>query len=465
MIDLGEIENVYLVGIGGIGMSALARYFLKKGFRVGGYDRSATMLTAELIKEGCDVHYKEDIRLVDEVFCDPLRTLIIYTPAVPAGHKELAYFRQKGHQVKKRSEVLGLITRDTKTTAIAGSHGKTTVSSMIAHILCQSGTRCNAFIGGIMKNYGSNVILSPENDVTVVEADEFDHSFLRLTPSVAVVTSCDPDHLDIYKDYSSLIAAFNQFAEQVKTGGHLILNEKVTGMIKSPGNVKTYTYSLNGKTDFHAENRGKSGKSHFFDLVFPGCRISHLTLGILPGTVNIENAVAASAAAWVLGIDPVNIGRELASYQGVRRRFDIRVKTPGGVYIDDYAHHPEEIKGFIRSVREIFPGKKITGIFQPHLYTRTRDFADGFADSLGGLDELILLDIYPAREEPVPGVTSSLIFDKVMLKRKQLCSMNDLLTVLSKHHYEVVVTMGAGDIDRMVEPLERFLAERATVNE
>jgi UDP-N-acetylmuramate--alanine ligase len=458
MFGLEKIKSVYLIGIGGIGMSALARYFLKKGLRVGGYDRSWSNLTSELTREGCDIHFSEDINLIDQVFKEPLHTLVIYTPAVPAVHRELEFFRQSGYQVKKRSEVLGFIVKDTRTAAVAGTHGKTTVSSMLAHILCYSGTRCNAFIGGIMKNYGSNVILTTGNEVTVVEADEFDHSFLQLNPSVAVVTSCDPDHLDIYKDYDSLMAAFNRFAGQVRTGGCLLLHEKLTGKIRTGPGVKTYTYSLTGKTDFHADKIRTKGKSHFFDLVLPDNRLNNLALNI-PGTVNIENAMAATAAAWMLGIDPSAVKGALASYMGVRRRFDIRLETSAGVYIDDYAHHPEEIRAFIRSIREMLPGKKITGIFQPHLYSRTRDLADGFADSLGGLDELILLDIYPAREDPLQGVTSSLIFDKVKLKNKQSCSMDSLMTVLSGRHFEVLVTMGAGDIDRMVEPLEQLLTE------
>jgi UDP-N-acetylmuramate--alanine ligase len=459
MVDLENIKSVYLIGIGGIGMSALARYFLNRSLRVGGYDRTATKLTDELAGEGCAIHFAEDISLIDEIFKEPRHTLVIYTPAVPAEHKELEFFRQSGFQIAKRSEVLGSIAHNTRTAAIAGTHGKTTVSSMLAHILFQSGTRCNAFVGGIMKNYGSNVILSPQSEITVVEADEFDQSFLQLTPSVAIITSCDPDHLDIYKDYSSLTAAFNRFAGQITEGGSLLLNERITGKIKPGSRLKTYTYSLQGKTDFHAEKITVEGKKQFFDLVYPGNRLNSIELN-MPGTVNIENAVAAIAGAWMLGTDPEEAGRALASYMGVRRRFDIRLETPAVNYIDDYAHHPEEIRAFIRTVREMLPGKMITGIFQPHLYSRTRDLADGFAESLGDLDELILLDIYPAREKPLPGVTSSIIFDRVMMTSKQRCSMDNLITVLSKHHYEVVVTMGAGDIERTVEPLEKLLSEK-----
>jgi UDP-N-acetylmuramate--alanine ligase len=312
-----------------------------------------------------------------------------------------------------------------------------------------------------MKNYGSNVILSPGEAITVAEADEFDRSFLHLFPFIAVVTSCDPDHLDIYKDYGSLTTAFNHFVNQVRTDGFLLLNKKVTGKISPKTGAKTYTYSLDGKTDFFAENIRMEGKILFFDLVFPDSRHNNLALEI-PGTVNIENAVAAAAAAWLLGTDPSAISHALGSYLGVRRRFDIQLMTDDKIYIDDYAHHPEEIRAFIRSVREILPGKKLTGIFQPHLYSRTRDFADEFAISLSDLDELILLDIYPAREESIPGVTSALILDKVKLRQKQLCSMDRLINVLSQKHLEVLVTMGAGNIDRMVEPVKKFLKQKPT---
>jgi UDP-N-acetylmuramate--alanine ligase len=463
MFNLKEIESVYMVGIGGIGMSALARYFLNLGLRVGGYDRTPTQLTSELAGEGCDIHFTEDINLISRFFRDPHHTMVIFTPAVPEEHKELDFFRKKGFYIKKRSEVLGLITANSKTAAVAGTHGKTTVSSMLAHILHHSGISCNAFVGGIMKNYGSNVLLASGEAMTVVEADEFDRSFLHLFPFVAVVTSCDPDHLDIYKDYESLTMAFNQFAVQVRTDGSLLLNKKVAGKISSKDSVKTYTYSMDGKADFFAENIRMEGKNQFFDLVFPDSRQQNLVLEI-PGTVNIENAVAAAAAAWLLGTNPSAISRALATYRGVRRRFDIQLMTDDKVYIDDYAHHPEEIRAFIRSVREILPDKNLTGIFQPHLYSRTRDFADEFAISLSDLDELILLDIYPAREEPIPGVTSALILDKVKLRKKQLCRMDRLMNLLSKKQLEVLVTMGAGNIDQMVEPVKKFLTQKPTAD-
>ncbi len=458
------IGNVYMIGIGGIGMSALARYFLNQGISVSGYDRTPSELTSRLVEEGCNIHYKDDTGLIDARCRNPMNTLVIYTPAVPYSHAELSWFRKHEFRIMKRAEVLGMITRDKKTIAVAGTHGKTTVSSMLAHILHHSGTGCNAFLGGIMKNYNSNVLLSEADAIHVVEADEFDRSFLKLKPWLGLITSCDPDHLDIYGDHDSLKVAFGEFASQVQADGCLIMHSRVDIPVHLQKGVRIFRYSLEGKTDFSVSSLKYDMGRQQFDMVFPDGQLRGVTTGI-PGELNIENSLAAASAAWMAGIKPEKISAALGSYKGVKRRFDIQIQRDDFVYIDDYAHHPREIAALVTSVRQLFPGKKLTGIFQPHLFTRTRDFAGGFASSLDTLDEVFMLDIYPAREEPIPGVTAEIILEKMNLPNKQMCTKESLIDRLSGGSYEVLISMGAGDIDRMVEAINQLFGHKAGADE
>lgn len=455
-----DMKRAYLVGIGGIGMSALARYFLMLGWRVAGYDRTKTVLTKRLEEEGCTIHYSEDPGLIPGEFRNPSGTVVIHTPAVPSEHRGLSWFRKNDFTVLKRSEMLERITEGHKTVAVAGTHGKTTVTSILAHILHHSGTGCNAFAGGIMKNYGSNVLFSDPGDLYVVEADEFDRSFLRLHPAAAVITSCDPDHLDVYRDRRGVEDAFAEFAFAVRPDGWLLRHGSLTIGLHLQEGVGAYTYSATGKADFMVRNPRYEAAASGFDLVFPGGETEKVRLGI-PGEVNVENALAGAAAASLLGVRPGAIADALAGYRGVRRRFDLRAEGGRFIYIDDYAHHPKEIEAFIASVRKAYPGRKLTGIFQPHLYSRTRDLAAEFALSLDGLDELLMLDIYPAREEPVPGVSSGMILDKMKLADKRLCRKDEITGILSGGSYEVLVTMGAGDIDALAGPISRLAGKEA----
>jgi len=458
-MDLRKIEYVYFIGIGGIGMSAIARYFFSTGKLVAGYDRAFTDLTADLISEGISIHFSDNIDLIPENFRDkaePEKILIIYTPAIPESHKELTYFINNGFLVFKRSEVLGVIANSQIGIAVAGTHGKTTVSTMIAHILNQSDTGCNAFLGGISKNYNSNMLISGKSKYVVVEADEFDRSFLQLYPHLEVITSLDEDHLDIYSDKDQLKDSFIQFIKQIKPGGKLLINRKIDiepGIIKD---VEIFTYSLNSGADIYADNIILKNGKYRFDLISPGLIIKNIEPGIA-GIVNVENSVAAAGVAVILGVNEEYIRSSLKSFEGIRRRFDFKIQTENLVYIDDYAHHPEEIKAFINSVRKLFPGKKITGIFQPHLFSRTRDFAEEFAKSLDQLDELILTEIYPAREAPISGINSKIILDKVTIKEKKICEYENLVDSLSGLNLEVLLTLGAGDIDKLVEPIQNQL--------
>ena len=458
MADLNSIQNVYFLGIGGIGMSALARYFNVTGKQVGGYDRTPSDLTAELEKEGILVHFDDAPGSIPRAFRDKNNTLVVFTPAVPGDHKELTYFREHQFTVLKRSEILGLITRQKKTVAVSGTHGKTTVSTMIAHLMAKSDKGCNAFLGGISRNFNSNLVLNPSSEWVIAEADEFDRSFLRLFPQVAVVTAMDPDHLDIYGNTEELHAAFNSFVSQIHADGILLMKKGVPIEKKNmPAHV--YTYSLNDtSTDFHAGNIRLEKRKYFFDLIGPGIVIKDISL-LHPGLVNVENAIAATAVAALLGMTPELIRMTMETFEGIRRRFEYHVNTGNIVYIDDYAHHPRELEATILSVRELYPDKKITGVFQPHLYSRTRDFADGFAKSLSLLDQLVLLDIYPAREVPIEGVNAAMIYDKVEIKEKYLCSMDGLMDMLQKLRVEVLITLGAGDIDKMVEPIKQHYAK------
>jgi UDP-N-acetylmuramate--alanine ligase len=540
-----EPERVYFLGIGGIGMSALARYYKYTGAQVAGYDRTPSPLTAELEREGMEIHYTDDVQQIPPAFtASPAETLVIYTPALPADHSELAYFRQQGYTVVKRSEALGRIAATKTTIAVAGTHGKSTISTLLAHLLTQAGGGCTAFLGGIAKNYHTNLLLS-DAPVIVTEADEFDRSFLRLFPQIAVITATDADHLDIYGTPEAMKQAFADFARQIQPGGALIMKlgieldlppthhlplapsegggacegypvgtpspSEEAGARRGVGDTYIYRYSLDRPCDFYASNirRMDNGHSrfdlHLLDTVLPDC-----TLGV-PGRMNIENAVAAAAAAY-LYLHPYPLPRPLpyplphpdlppapsegggapmgnpsqassqapppsegagrrwgagekwaaalASFSGVQRRFDVHLNTPRCTYIDDYAHHPEELRAAISSLREMFPQRSITGIFQPHLYTRTRDFADGFAESLSRLDALLLLDIYPAREAPIAGVSSQLIFDRVTLPNKRLCTKSELLSLLEAQPVDVLVTFGAGDIDRLVPSIMEWLTAK-----
>ncbi len=439
-------------------MSALARYFMRTGKQVAGYDRTPTELTRQLTDEGISVHYEDAPGLIPVQFSSVDDTWVVITPAVPADNAELNFLISRGYTLFKRSEMLGQITRDHKTVAVAGTHGKTTVSTMIAYILSQSKAGCNAFLGGISKNFNSNLVLHEQSDWMVTEADEFDRSFLRLYPYAAVVTAMDPDHLDIYGTEKSMQEAFQSFIDQVNPEGVLLVKSDLP-LMTSRMKANTYTYSLNGKSDFYAENILLKNRRYYFELVCPGMRIKNLSLEH-PGLVNVENAVAAASVASLLKIDEYTIRNALATFTGIQRRFDYQVQSDSVVYIDDYAHHPKEIEATLKSVRELYPDKKITGIFQPHLYSRTRDFAGGFAESLSLLDRLLLLDIYPARELPIAGVTSEIIFRNVSIRDKIMCKKDDIIGILGQSDIEVLITLGAGDIDKLVQPVKKLLLKR-----
>lgn len=449
-----RLKYVYFIGIGGIGMSAIARWYKCKGYDVSGYDRTPSDLTGKLSEEGIDVHYDDD---PSRIPADVAATLVIYTPAIPESLKELQYVREHGYRVVKRSMALGEITRDQICLAVAGTHGKTTTSTLVAHILTESGEGCSAFLGGISKNYGSNLLMSG-NSIVVAEADEFDRSFLQLHPDIAAITAMDADHLDIYGDLEHVQEAFRQFASQVHETiilkyGLPIRQEEVSARIFS------YHFDNPG-ADFRSANLRLAPDGHYtFDLVYPGGTLNDIRSGAL-GWVNVENAVAAAAICLCHGVDGQKVRHAIGSFKGARRRLDEHVNKPGLVYIDDYAHHPAELESAISSLRGIFPGRRLTGVFQPHLYTRTRDFAPGFARALSGLDKVILLPIYPAREEPIPGVTSELIFKDITAPEKIMAGKEELLSLLEKEPLEVLGTFGAGDIDRFVEPITRMLEKR-----
>jgi len=453
-----EIHNVYFVGIGGIGMSALARYFHAQGKAVAGYDRMQTSLTGELEKEGMIVHYSDQADLIPEAFRGTRHTLVIYTPAVPSSHPGLEYFRKKGFTVMKRAEVLGLISRNTRCIAVAGTHGKTTTSSLTAHVLKHSGVNVTAFLGGITANYHSNYITSPVTDYMVVEADEFDRSFLHLEPEISVITSADPDHLDIYGEAEKVKESFEAFAGKLKSNGRLFIKKGL--MLNLRAGISRSTYSASEDADYCAEKLEVREGLFEFDALKNGTSLGRFSLAV-PGRHNVENALAAIAIADHLGIGVPEIQDAVSSFKGVKRRFERIVDNPKIVYIDDYAHHPKEIEACVQAARDLFPGKKITGIFQPHLFSRTRDFADGFAESLSRLDELILMDIYPAREQPLPGVTSEMILGKVTLNDKFSVTKQELLQVVKNRleTTDVLLTMGAGDIDAFVQPIEEMIRE------
>ena len=458
-VGLEAIRSVYFIGAGGIGMSALIRYFLSKGKTVAGYDRTSSELTERLITEGAQIHYEEDINLIPEECKDKASTLVVYTPAVPQEHAELTYFRENGFDIHKRSQVLGIITRSSKGLCVAGTHGKTTTSTMAAHLLHQSHVGCTAFLGGISKNYGTNLLLSATSPYTVIEADEFDRSFHWLSPWMSVITATDPDHLDIYGTKEAYLESFRHYTTLIQPGGALILHKGLEMQADVQPGVTTYTYSRN-EGDFHAENIRIGNGEIFIDFVAPDTRINDIRLGV-PIGINIENGVAAMALAHLNGVTDEEIKRGMASFRGVDRRFDFKIKNDRVVFLSDYAHHPSEIKQSVLSMRELYKDKKITAIFQPHLYTRTRDFYQDFADSLSLIDEVILVDIYPAREAPIPGITSKLIYDNLRPGiEKSMCKKEDILNILKDKNIEVLITLGAGDIDNYVPEICKILENR-----
>jgi len=458
MIDLRTIDGVYFVGIGGIGMSALALYYEQEGFLTGGYDRSESAITRSLTEKGCLITYEDSFREVPALFSDIKfreRVIVIYTPAIPPGNNILSFFRKNRYRIYKRSEILGEISSSGDTLAVAGTHGKTTVSAMTAHLLKQSHVDCTAFLGGISKNYGSNLIPGGGNYI-VMEADEFDRSFHRLSPAMAVITSVDADHLDIYGDHESMIKAYNEFCSKIRKGGTLIINHKIRERIEIPAGISGYTYGSEPEADYRYTGVKRAGNRYIFSIHTPGAVLEDIDFPF-PGIVNIENLTAAVALALNCGVSVDEIRQAVSGFLGVRRRFDIRIDLPGLAYIDDYAHHPEEIRACINNVREYFKGRKVTGIFQPHLFSRTRDHADGFARILDELDEAILLPVYPARELPIPGVDSGMIFSRMKSPDKKLVRPEDIPGILDPAMIDVLVTIGAGDIDRLVEPIEEKL--------
>ncbi|NLN31106.1 MAG: UDP-N-acetylmuramate--L-alanine ligase [Bacteroidales bacterium] len=458
MNDLNNIKAVYFVGIGGIGMSALALWFRHRGYAVAGYDRTESSITASLEAKGCEIVFEDDPSTLPGLFREKNSgngILVVRTPAVPAESRLLGYFREKGYRIKKRAEVLGSISRTTDTIAVAGTHGKTTTSVMTAHILKQSRVGCSAFLGGISRNYDTNLLLG-QSRFTVMEADEYDRSFHQLDPLMAVITSLDADHLDIYGDLETMTEAYDIFCKRIRPGGILLLNHMIRDRIKKPAGLSVCTYGNEAGADYRNFNIVPREDYYLFSLSTPEGVIEDLRFHF-PGRINIENMTAAIAIALKCGVSEAEIRSSVPLFRGVKRRFDIRINMPGLTYIDDYAHHPGEIKACIRSLRDYFRGRKITGIFQPHLFSRTRDHAHEFAEIVDELDEAILLPIYPAREKPLEGVSSELIFNMMKLKNKKLIRPENVLAMLDPDRLDVLVTIGAGDIDRLVDPIEKKL--------
>lgn len=448
------------MGIGGIGMSALARYFNALKIPVGGYDKVSKPLTQQLEKEGMIIHYKDEPTLIPSPFTQNKKnTLVIYTPAIPENHKELNFFIDQGYSVMKRSEVLGMLSREMHCISVAGTHGKTSISTLTAHLFNTSDVGCNAFLGGIAKNYDTNIIVNPKSKYVITEADEFDRSFLQLTPNLALITAIDKDHLDIYKDYESLKEAFVQFTERIPKNGILVKHKDVELIIPKDKKISRYTYALEGPADFYAENITLKEGKYWFDLVTPEEKLTNIPIAI-PGLVNVENAIAALSIAYLYGIDKTGMIDSLNNFRGIERRFDIQLNQPHILYIDDYAHHPKEISYTIESVRALYPNKKILGVFQPHLYSRTQDFATDFAKSLESLDEAIVMDIYPAREEPIEGVTSRMIADQIEQIPVSLSSKEELIEKLKEKQFDILITLGAGDIDQLVNPIREHYKEQ-----
>jgi UDP-N-acetylmuramate--alanine ligase len=461
-VKLEQYNNIYFLGIGGIGMSALARWFLKKGLKVSGYDKTATVLTSELQAEGMNIHFEDGIQFIPkEVINEREKTLVIFTPAIPKEHQEHQYLKEKGYVIQKRSEVLGLISKDYKTVGVAGTHGKTTTSSMVAHILKTAQKSMVGFLGGITANYGSNLVMEGEvtkDTVAVVEADEFDRSFLRLFPEIAIVTSADADHLDIYGSHESVIESFRDYIKQINKGGHLIIHESVAEKLAEDiTHVNKHIYSMSRGQFFAGNITAKSG---FFEFDLHGFgKVEHIRLGV-PGFHNIENAIAASVAAIHCGVSLPLIKKALESFNGVKRRFEFIIKGRKVIYVDDYAHHPAEIEAFLKSMKSMYQNRKLTVIFQPHLFSRTRDFAEGFSKSLSIADELLLMDIYPARELPIPGVDSDMLMKDITSKVKIRCNKTDLMQKLETLDIDVLATIGAGDVDTFIQPIKEMLKKK-----
>lgn len=458
-MEIKDIKAVYFVGAGGIGMSAIARYFIHRGIVVAGYDKTPSNLTKQLEKEGMLIHYTEDVTEIPHACKDPKTCLVIYTPAIPAEHKELIFFREGGFEIQKRAQVLGTLTRTHKGLCVAGTHGKTTTSTMCAHIMHQSSVDCNAFLGGISKNYGTNYILSDSSDYVVIEADEFDRSFHWLRPWMSVITATDPDHLDIYGTKEAYLESFRHYTELIQPGGALIIH---TGLEMKPNvqeGVKVYEYSLD-KGDFHAENIKIDNGNITFDFISPIECVKNVELGN-PVPINIVNGVAAMAMAQLNGCSAEELRYGMATYRGVDRRFDFAIKNDRHVLISDYAHHPKEIFQSAKSIKQLYSNRKITAIFQPHLYTRTRDFYKDFADALSQLDEVILCDIYPAREQPIPGVTSKLIYDNLAEGvEKSMVKTDEVLNLVKSRDFDVLVILGAGDLDNQVPKIAKILESK-----
>lgn len=456
---MNNLKSIYFIGAGGIGMSAILRYFLQKGYNVGGYDKTPSDLTEQLIKEGALIHYEDSVDTIPQCFKEKESTLIVYTPAIPSDHSELCYFRSNGFEIQKRAQVLGLLTNQHKGLCVAGTHGKTTTSTMAAHLLHQSHIDCNAFLGGISKNYGTNYILSDKSDFVVIEADEFDRSFHHLRPYMSVITATDPDHLDIYGTKEAYLESFSHYTTLIQPGGALIIHKGLEMKANVQEGVKVYEYSRN-EGDFHAENIRIGGGEITFDFVTPNSTICDIQLGV-PVSINIDNGIAAMALAWLNGVTEDEIREGMKTFGGVDRRFDFKVKNDRVVYLSDYAHHPNEIEQSVKSIRDIYQDKKIAAIFQPHLYTRTRDFYHEFAKSLSLLDEVILCEIYPARELPIEGVTSKLIYDELRPGiSKKLINKTDVMDYVKSGDFDVLITLGAGDIENYVPQITAELLKR-----
>ena len=452
-----NLKSIYFIGAGGIGMSALVRYFLTKGYHVGGYDRTPSELTEKLISEGAQIHYEENVASIPACFKEKESTLVVYTPAIPAEHAELVYFREHGFDLQKRAQVLGFLTQAHKGLCVAGTHGKTTTSTMTAHLFHQSHIDCNAFLGGISKNYGTNYILSDTSDYVVIEADEFDRSFHWLRPYMSVITATDPDHLDIYGTKEAYLDSFSHYTSLIQQGGALIIHKGLEMKANVQSGVRIYEYART-EGDFHAENIRIGHGEIVFDFVTPSSTIKDLQLGV-PVSINIENGIAAMALAWLNGMTDDEIRKGMKSFKGVDRRFDFKIKNDHMVFLSDYAHHPNEIEQSVKSIRELYQDKKIAAVFQPHLYTRTRDFYKEFADSLSLLDKVYLCDIYPAREAPIPGVTSQLIYDNLRPgMERQLIHKEDVVKCVENRDFDVLILLGAGDIEDYVPQIIQALS-------
>lgn len=454
-----DIRAVYFIGAGGIGMSAIARYFISRGLVVGGYDKTCTELTRRLEKEGVLMHYEENVDEIPHTCKNPQHCLVVYTPAIPSDHKELQYFRQNGFEIQKRAQVLGTLTRQMHGLCVAGTHGKTTTSSMCAHIMHQSHLDCNAFLGGITKNYGTNYIVSPASDYVVIEADEFDRSFHWLHPYMSVITSTDPDHLDIYGTKEAYLESFSHYTELIDPNGVLIVHRGLEMKERLQPGVRRYDYSRD-EGDFHAENIRIENGEITFDFISPIELVSNIELG-QPVPINIDNGIAAMAMAQLAGCTAEELRVGMLSFSGVDRRFDFKIKTPELVFLSDYAHHPQEILQSARSMRQLYQNRHITAIFQPHLYTRTRDFYEQFAQALSLLDEVIITNIYPAREKPIEGVSSKLIYDNLLPRvEKQLISTDEVIPFVKNHSFDVLMVLGAGDLDEQVPQIANILKRK-----